>query len=200
MKITIAGLLLALALTGCGTPIPPPAYTDAFQGLVNQSAATVPADRPVTMRQPLGLIFSDNLELYLRYVQAGDAELKSYGPLTNTTAVADIDPKFIAANVLTMLKSHYPDIELLQDFNQAIASGKKGVCLVDIQPVLGQRSGQTTTIDIVAYFFDERMQPVSRIAGRGTAVLPYPAWDIGVQPATRAAVEQLDGKLTALAK
>src|SRR3981189_195663 len=108
MKITIAGLLLALALTGCGTPIPPPAYTDAFQGLVNQSAATVPADRPVTVRQPLGLIFSDNLELYLRYVQAGDAGLTSYGPPTNSPAGADIDPKFIAANVITMLKSHYP--------------------------------------------------------------------------------------------
>ncbi len=200
MNSTIAGLLLALALAGCAATVPPPVYTDPFQGLVNQSAATVPADRPVTARQPLGLIFSDNLELYLRYVQVGDASLKSYGALTNTTAVADLDPKFVAAHVITMLKAHYPDIELLQDFNQAIATGKKGVWLVDIQPVLGQRSGQTTTVDIAAYFFDERMQPVSRLSGRGTAVLPYPAWDIGVQPATLAAVQQLDGKLTALAK
>jgi hypothetical protein len=197
---TLAALAVVLTFAGCATPAPPPAYTDAFQGLLNQSSTTVPPDKPVAVRQPLGLIFSNNVEVYLKYVQAGAEGMKAYGALTNTTAVADLDPKFVAGRVVALLKAHYGSVELVPDFNQAVAKGQKSVCLVDIQVVPGQLSGETTNVDIVAYFFDDRMRPVSRISGHGSGVVPYPAWDVRLQQSTDAAVGELDGKLTALAK
>ena len=196
MKKLMATLIVALTLTGCAATLPPPVYVDAFHGLLNRTSAAVPVDQPATVAQPLGLIFSENLEQYLKYIKAADVGLKSYGAFTNTNAVVDIDPKFIAGRVLIMLRAHYPSIVLVDDFNHAVSSGKKGVLLIDIQPVLGSLSGQTTTVTITAYVFNERMQPVSRISGQGSSVVPYPAWDVGLQPSIDGAIRQLDAKLT----
>jgi hypothetical protein len=44
------------------------------------------------------------------------------------------------------------------------------------------------------------IRPVSRIAGHGPGVVPYPAWNARLQQSTDAAVQQLDGKLMALAE
>ncbi len=198
MKRGAIALGLCVLLSGCGAP--PPLYGDPFLHLVDQRSATVPIDQPVKVEQPLGLIFSDNVELYLKYTKQGEDQLRSFGPLTNTVAAADIDPKFIAGRVLAMLKERYPDIELLHDFNEAIAKGKQSVCLVDIQVAIGRSSGGTTTVDLSTFFFDDSMSPKSRLTGHGSGTIPYPAFDTQVQSSTEQALAELKGKLDTLAE
>ncbi len=200
MKRMIAALALSLTLAACAGAGPAPVYADPFQGLLNQSSSTVPIDRPITVQQPIGLIFSNNVETWFRYVSKGQESAKAWGSLTNYVVVADVDPHFVASRVVAMLKVHYPNIELVQDFNEAIATGKKSICLVDMQPVSGGVSGGTTTVDITAFFFDAKMQPVTKMSGHGSGVVPYPAWDIRLQPSTDAAVAQLDQKISALVR
>ena len=98
-----------------------------------------------------------------------------------------------------MLKQHFPNSEVVHDFQQAVASGKKAVCLLDIQPTIGAGSFHTTMIDATIYFFDTRMNPVSKMSGHGEANIPYPATTTRVQELTDAALQQLDAKLTTLA-
>jgi hypothetical protein len=196
VKIGAIALGLCLLLGGCGPSAP--LYGDPFTRLVNQNSTAVPIDHRVKVEQPLGIIFSDNVELYLKYTKQGEDLLHSFGPLTNTVAAADIDPKFIAGRVLSMLKERYPDIELLHDFNEALDKGKKSVCLVDIQVVIGKSSGRTTTVDVSTFFFDSSMIPQSRLKGHGSGTIPYPAFDTQVQSSTEQALSELKGKLDTL--
>ena len=74
-KFRIGGMVMALVapivLSGCGSGPPPPAYKDAFTNLYRGTAtASVPADAPVTITQPVGIIFSDNVEAYFGWVNA----------------------------------------------------------------------------------------------------------------------------------
>ena len=193
------GMFLGFGLTlaGCAT-VPPPTYKEPFSGILNMKAASVPADQPVNVAMPMGIIFTDNVEAYLKYSKEGQELIRSFGPLTNTVADADIEPTFVAGRVLSLLKSYYPDLELLPDFNQAVAKGKQGVCVVDIQMVAGAMSGDTTKIDISTYFFDANMAPVSRISSQGSGVIPYPAFDPQIQASTDAAIAQLKSKYNTL--
>jgi len=100
--------------------------------------------------------------------------------------------------VLALLKAHFPKIELVQDFNEAAARGKKAICLLDLRTVVGRGSFQKTTVDISAYFFDSKYQPVTRISAHGEGTVPFPAFDMRVQASTNAAVNELEHKFAVL--
>ncbi len=198
VKHVLCTLAFAVLLTGCAATNPPlPVYTDPFSNLVNQSSAGVPVDKPMTPELPIGLILSDNVETYVQYAKAGQEGMKSYGALTNTVAVADIDPTFVANRVLVMLKNRYPDMVLVPDFNQAIAEGLRSVVLLDFRVGGPGTSGTTTTVDVGLFFFDAGMIPRTHITGHGSAVVPYPAWDPQVQVATDQAMAELQPKFDA---
>ena len=202
MRKLVAAYLIVLALSGCAGSGPPlPTYEDAFKGLYNQSAAAVPADVPVRLQHPVGIILSDNVEAYISWVKKSNDYWASVVPasLTNNVALADGDPDYIAAQVLGMLKRHFPEAQVVKDFNEAVGSEKKAVLLVDIRTVPGI-SGQTTTVDATAYVFDASMTPVSKMSGHGGTVVPFPATTSQIQPTTDAAVRQLDAKLSALVR
>jgi hypothetical protein len=192
----------SLVLAGCaGTGPPPPTYGDAFKGIYNQSAAAVTADAPVTVQQPLAILFSENVEAWFQHVKNTVAYWASVVPssLTNTVVLADSDPNFVGGRVLAMLKRHYPGSEYVKDFRQTVASGKKGAILVDVLPKSMEPYGdRTTKFDITLYFFDANMNPVSRISGHGERYVPFGAADGGVQVAVDGALEQLDTKLNKL--
>src|SRR5579883_2198550 len=57
-------LAVAAALAACAGP-PPPPPVDAFANLLTLSSTSVPADAPVTLGQPVGLITSENVEHYI---------------------------------------------------------------------------------------------------------------------------------------
>jgi len=199
--IVAAGLASALAaLAGCAGP-PPPTYVDAFKGVYNTSAASVPADKPVTMRQPVGIIFSQNVEAYIGFVADTKAYWASVIPttLTNTVAVADSDPTYFAGRVLGVLKSHFPDAQQVHDFNQAVASGKKSVCLIDLHmKPLEPYGDRTTRVDIDAYLFDAQMNPVSKLSGHGEHAVPFGSGNPGIQDSIDQALRALDARMAAL--
>jgi hypothetical protein len=193
-------LIVAIVLAGCGSGPPQPIYGDAFKNIYNQSASSVPVDKPATVQQPIGIILSDNVEAYFGFIQKSNEYWGKIVPasLTNNVAVADSDPHYISERVLTLIKRHYPTAALVHDFKEAVGTGKKGVFLVDIKPVLGGGSFKTTTVDISLYVFDAKMNPVSTVSGHGEGVIPYPATDGRIQVSTDAAIQQLDAKMSAL--
>jgi hypothetical protein len=201
MKIPLA-FALSLLLAGCASNAPqPPVYGDAFKGIYNQSAASVPADVPVSVQQPVGIIFSDNFENYIAFIKKADAYWTGIVPasLTNNVARADADPQYLSGRILAMLKRHFPNSEAVKDFPEATSSGKRAVCLVDLRMKPMEPYGdRTTKVDIIVYIFDAKMNPVSRLAGHGERYVPFGAGDAGVQVAIDGAVQQLDDKVTAL--
>ena len=115
--------------------------------------------------------------------------------IPNKMAEKDITPDLLVARVIALLKARQPDLELVDDLNAVRARGKKSAAVVDVRGVLGQRSGDRNLIDLAVVFFDERLQPISRVTGQGVSVIPYPAFDPGVTQAATQALQQLDGKL-----
>jgi small nuclear ribonucleoprotein (snRNP)-like protein len=203
MRTFVVSCLVGLALGGCANSGPPlPTYDDAFKGLYNQSSTTVPADVPVRVQHPVGIILSDNVEAYIAWLKKTDEYMHVVIPesLINTVGEADANPNYIAAQFLAMLKRHFPEAQVVKDFNEAVGSGKKAVCLLDIQAVVRGTTGQTTTVDATLYVFDASMNPVSKLSGHGEGVIPFPATTAQVQPSTDAAVRQLDAKITALVR
>ena len=195
---------LASTLAGCANPNPPmPALVDAFQGIYKANAASVPADVPVTLAQPVGLITSENVERYIGAVRDTNEYWGQRVPasLTNTVAMADNDPMYFAGRLLAMLKGHFPSISKVHDFRDAAAKGKKGVILVDIILKPGEPFGdRTTRVDIDAYFFDMKMDPVSKLRGHGENYVPYASMDGRIQKSIDAALAQLDGKIRAMVR
>ena len=122
-----------------------------------------------------------------------------YDGSTQTVAIADTDPHYFAGTVLAMVKRHFPEAQQMHDFREAVASGRKGVVLVDIQPKPMQPwVDHATRIDVDAYFFDAAMNPVSRFSGHGEHHVALGEASPGVQASIDAAVAQLDQKMTAL--
>jgi hypothetical protein len=193
------GVILAASLAACAGPPPPTYNTDAFKGIYNQNAASVPADVPVTVQHPVGVILSDNFEIWFKALKEANEYWGARVPasLTNTAVIADFDPTFLAGRVLQNLKAHFPEAQEIKDFQTAVASGKKAVVLVDIAPEIGQRTPTTNKLDITYYFFDARMNPVSKLIGHGEHYVPFASMTGYFQDIVDQALAQLDQKMRA---
>ncbi len=199
IRLLVGSVGLAALLAGCTGPAPP-TFSDAFKGLYDQSAASVPADVPVSVQQPVGIIFSDNVEAYFGYIKTTNEYWASVVPesLTNTVAIADADPRYFGARMLQMLKSHFPRSNVVKDFNEAVATGKKSVVLIDLRMKPMEPYGdRSIKYDIDAYFFDAQMNPVSKLSAHAEHYVPYASMDAGVQKTVDAAIQQLDAKISA---
>jgi len=196
MRFAFLGLLAA-SLAACAGPPPPTYNTDAFKAIYNQNSAVVPADQPVSVQHPVGIILSDNFEIWFKALKEANDYWSARIPssLTNTAVIADNDPAFLAGRVLQDLKSHFPEAQEIKDFQTAVASGKKAVVLVDINPQIGQRTPVTNKFDITYYFFDAKMNPVSRLTGHGEHYAPYASMTSGTQDCIEQALAQLDQKM-----
>jgi hypothetical protein len=199
----IAAFGVVSTLVACTGPPPPSYSSDAFKGLYNQSSASVPADAPISVQQPVGIIFSDNVETYFGYIKDSTEYWGQRIPssLTNNVVLADTDPRYFGGKVLAMLKNRFPSSAVVKDFNEATATGKKAVIVIDLR-VKGMEpyGDRTTKYDIDAYFFDARMNPVSKLSGHGEHHVPFASADAGVQTSIDAAVAQLDAKIGTLAR
>ena len=200
----MAALGLAFFLCACaGSGPQPPGHVDAFTNLYKQNATTVPADVPVVVQQPVGVIFSDNFESWFKYVSDANAYWSKIVPasLTNTVVQADTHPAFISGRVLDVIKRRFPTAEVVKDFPQAVSSGKKAVILVDLRARPMQPYGdRTTRIGIDFYFFDARMTPVSKISGDGQRNVPFGGADGGVQVAVDGALQQIEARMNAVVR
>ena len=200
----MAALGLAFFLCACaGSGPQPPGHVDAFTNLYKQNAATVPADVPVVVQQPVGVIFSDNFESWFKYVSDANAYWGKIVPasLTNTVVQADTHPAFVSGRVLEVIKRRFPTAEVVKDFQQAVSSGKKAVILVDLRARPMQPYGdRTTRIGIDFYFFNAQMTPVSKISGDGQRNVPLGGVDGGVQVAVDGALQQIEARMNAVVR
>jgi len=198
--MAVLGFLLALA--ACAGP-PPPPQVDAFDGILNLNSTAVPADKPMSLGQPVGFITSENIERYIGHMNDTKEYWGSVVPasLTNTAAIADTDPTYFSGQMLAMLKRHYPTLQHIHDFREAIATSKKGVILVDMRMKWMEPYGdRTNRIHIDAYFFDQNMNPVSKLSGEAEYKVPFAAMEGHVQKITDEAIGQIDAKITSLVR
>ena len=158
----------------------------------------MPADAPVTVTAPVGVIFSENVETYIGYIKDSTAYWGSVVPasLTNTVAVADNDPIYFAGRTLVMLKDRFPSAQKVHDFREAVSTGKKSVILIDMKLKPMQPYGdRTTRVEIDAYFFNSTMNPVSKLVGQGAWVAPFASLEMGVQKSIDQALAQINEKM-----
>jgi hypothetical protein len=192
---------LAMALAACTGP-PPPPLVDAFANVYNRSPSTaVPADAPMTLGQPVAFLTSDNVENHIGAIKNSGEYWSKVVPasLTNTAVIADVDPTYFSARLIAMLRRHWPDIQPVHDFRDAVASGKKGVILVDLRMKWMEPYGdRTNRIHIDLYFFDPAMNPASKLSGEAEYRPPIGALEGHVQKITDEALGQIDQKITAL--
>jgi hypothetical protein len=197
----MAALGLAIAVTACTGP-PPPPRVDAFANLYNRAPSTsVPTDAPMTLGQPVAFITSDNVENHIGGIKSAEEYWGKVIPssLTNTVVMADVDPTYFSAKLIAMLRRHWPDIQPAHDFREAAGSGKKGVILVDMHMKWMEPYGdRTNKIDLDLYFFDGAMNPVSKLSGHAEYKVPFAAMEGHVQIITDEAIGQVDQKISAL--
>ena len=197
---TMALGALAMVLAGCTGP-PPPKPVDAFQGLLNMNAASVPTDAPMTLGQPVAFITSDNVENYIGGIKDATEYWGKVVPssLTNTVVMADIDPTYFSSQMLGVLRRHYPNIQRVHDFREAVQRGMKGAILVDLRMKWMEPYGdRTNRMHVDFYFFDTGMNPVSKLSGEAEYKPPIGALEGHVQKITDAALQQIDAKMTTL--
>ena len=193
--------LLAVALGSCTGP-PPPPVVDAFNGIYTRSpSSAVPADVPMTLGRPVAFITTDNVEHHIGFVKDANEYWGKVVPtsLTNTAVIADTDPTYFSARLIAMLRKHWPDIQPVHDFREAVAGGKKGVIVVDLRFKWMEPYGdRTNKIDVDFYFFDPAMNPVSKLSGHAEYRPPIGALEGHVQKITDEALGQIDDKISAL--
>jgi hypothetical protein len=200
----ITRLMALVALTvvaaACTGP-PPPKPVDAFEGLLNMNSAAVPTDVPVTLGQPAAFMTSDNVENYIGGIRDATQYWSKIVPasLTNTAVMADTDPTYFSNRMLTVLRRHFPTIQRVHDFPEAVQSGKRGVILVDLRMKWMEPYGdRTNRMHVDFYFFDTNMNAVSKISGEAEYRPPIGALEGHVQKITDEALQQIDAKMTAL--
>ena len=195
--LALAGLLMTL--DACTGP-PPPKMVDAFKDVYNGSSAAVPANAPVTMTPPIGIIFSENVEAHIGAVRDANEYWGKVVPasLTNTVVIADNNPIYFSGKILQLLQRRVPGAAPVNDFNQAAQSGKRSVILVDLRMKYMEPYGdRNQKMDIDLYFFDASMNPVSKLNGHAEYYVPMASMDTGMQKMTNAAIAELDGKISA---
>jgi len=196
----LAALLgLVLVLDACTGP-PAPPQTDAFQNIYNQSSAGVPANAPMTLGQPVAFIVSENVERHIGHFRDSVEYWGKVVPtsLTNTAVIADTDPTYFSHQILAMLKRHYPTLQYVHDFREAVSAGKKGAILIDLRIKWAEPYGdRTNKVDIDAYFFDAAMNPASKLNGHAEYKVPYAAMEVKFQRTTDEAIADLESKINA---
>lgn len=132
----IAAILPLLALCACGLP-PSPQRTDPYQGLLpaGQSPPRAAETLPIAARdKSVALVVSNSTEQQFAYVEAYLKELhastimKGFGP----DGDRKLRPQYLVGETVRTLKQHFATVDLVDDFNQALARKADYVALLDM--------------------------------------------------------------------
>ncbi|WP_210250395.1 hypothetical protein [Methylobacterium oxalidis] len=171
-------------------------------------AAAEPAARPLAAAQPgggsgssfgrlpspVGLVVGDSAEALLANMD-GVGKVLTSQIIVNRGALTERDPSYLVDRLTAALKGRFPDIRLANSVAASAQAGNRSTIVLDVRTALGQVSGQTTTVEINLSAFDASRKPRARVSGRGSAVIPYPAFNYGFQPATDQAIAEIESKL-----
>lgn len=132
----LAAILPVLVLCACGTP-PSPPRMDPYRGLLPAGQAPPQAVEtlPIAARdKSVALVVSSSTEQQFAYVEAYLKELhastimKGFGP--NGDRV--LRPQYLVGETVRTLKQHFATVDLVDDFNQALARKADYVALLDM--------------------------------------------------------------------
>lgn len=143
---------------------------------------------------PIGLVAGDSAEALLGSMDEVEKGLKSQ-IIVNRGAVTERDPSYLVDRLTAALKRRFPDLRSANSFASSASAGNRATIIVDVKASLGQFSGQTTTVEINLAAYDAGRKLKARVSGRGSAVIAYPAFNYGFQPATDQAVADIESKL-----
>ena len=176
--------LLALLATLAACAMPAPQYEDP---LASFDAAAPAAQRFDDVR--LGVIFSDNVQKSLGYVQEYHAKMASFGVFANTTAMDDLDANYVPESLKEILARSFKETVKVENVGQVKSMDLDAAMVFDMQTVLGVVSGEETSVALSGSFMDPDGTLLAEVKGRGAAPVPYPAMTVGYKAAASQALK-----------
>jgi hypothetical protein len=189
-KLTQLIIVLPLFLAACVSPQPMATYEDPLK----QIGCGVSAASPYKSLT-LGIIFTDNSKKAINVTAQTRSRLSEMGMFTNTGAMAEADPSFLAKSLDDALRQRFKDVLVLNSFDDRRQGGIDAVMFLDIQIVMGTSSGTHTTVAVQGIFVGDDQTSIAQIKGSGEATIPYPAWDYEFKPAAQQAVDRFGAAL-----
>ncbi len=190
--------LSALPAGACALSPEAPKYTDSLAELHNMPGTSAPLDVPVRAGPTVAIVFGSNIERVMQQKTDGDKILKSFGPLTNTSQLADTDPQPLISGAVSVIKLKYPQLVAVDDVATAAQRRMATTVVLDFLAIFRGGSGTRTTAKLVCVVLDARQMPVSRIESSGDTIVPYPAWNSRFRDASELALVDFKNKIASL--
>lgn len=150
--------------------------------------------RAPATRGLVGLVITKNTNMSVENleenVRRGEAVI-----IKNGAMLEDLDPVYMHARLLAVLKSRYPNVRLVPTVAASVRSGNALTVETDVRTVLGKFTGQTTSVAITLVFKDAKGRTIGKISGQGQETLGYPAMTYKLQEAADGALAQVAAKL-----
>lgn len=188
IPVALAVALAAPILLGAWFAAETPEYNDT---------ATQHGDnfgRAPAARGPVGLVITRNTNMSVENLEENIRRGESVF-IKNGAMIEDLDPVYMHARLLAVLKSKYPNVRLAPTVAASVRSGNALTVETDVKTTLGKFTGQTTTVSIILVFKDAKGQTVGKVSGQGRETLGYPAMTYKVQEAADGALAQVAAKL-----
>ncbi|TXN17235.1 hypothetical protein FV219_00680 [Methylobacterium sp. WL122] len=180
--------LAAPILLGAWFDAPTPEYKDT--GVQQDSDF----GRAPGARGPVGLVITKNTNMSVENLEENVRRGESF-IMRNGAMLEDLDPVYMHAKLLAVLKSRYPNVRLAPSVAASMRSGNALTVETDVRTALGKFTGQTTSVAITLVFKDAKGRTVGKVSGQGREALGYPAVTYKLQEAADGALAQVASKL-----
>lgn len=188
IPLALAVGLAAPILLGAWFDAPTPDYKDT--GVQQESDF----GRAPATRGPVGLVITKNTNMSVENLEENVRRGESF-IMRNGAMLEDLDPVYMHARLLAVLKSRYPNVRLAPSVAASVRSGNALTVETDVRTALGKFTGQTTSVAITLVFKDAKGRTVGKVSGQGREALGYPAVTYKLQEAADGALAQVASKL-----
>jgi hypothetical protein len=188
IPLALAIALVAPLSLGAWFDAPTPEYKDTG---VQQGGDF---GRAPAARGPVGLVITKNTNMSVENLEENVRRGESM-ILKNGAMLEDLDPVYMHARLLAVLKSRYPNVRLVPTVAASVRAGNSLTVETDVRTALGKFSGQTTTVTINLVMKDAKGRTVGKVSGQGRETLGYPAMTYKLQEAADGALAQVAAKL-----
>ena len=183
MKCKYLTIALFIFVAGCVTT-PQPQYVDPLASL-----GTITGN-PAFSEHKLGVLLSENVRESMSHLEGARSLISSFGALTNTSALADADPRFIIEGINKILTDRFREVVVVKHAKDAQKLAVDVSMVLDMQIQLGPQSGEQTTVKVSGIFVDSSEAVMAQVDGNGSSIIPWPATSHMFKPAAGAALAQ----------
>lgn len=188
LPIALAIAVSAPLLLGAWFDAPTPEYKDTATQQGGDFGRAPPA------RGTVGLVVTKNTNMSVENLEENVRRGESF-IMRNGAMLEDLDPVYMHAKLLAILKSRYPNVRLAPSVAASVRSGNALTVETDVRTALGKFTGQTTSVAVTLVFKDAKGRTVGKVSGQGRENLGYPAVTYKLQEAADGALAQVAAKL-----